>query len=407
MSPQPEAFDREPDLKSLLAGLPRARLAAALASLLGEGFRLCDNDGEELLAGAHADSCSGAVPLHHQLDLLGTLAAPQAAPRQLQAAASLLELLLDAGVRLRMAADLHVQAMHEDYRALLAEHAALAESEARYKALAAELEERVRSQVATIEHAQRQLYEAEKMASVGQLAAGVAHEINNPMGFIRSNLGTAQGYLRRLAALGPPVKVGGIDAITGTWARNDLDFVLEDFAALLAESIAGAERVARIVADLKDFSSIDVAEEKAVDLNECLQAVANVARPQLAGRAELVLELAPLPKLTCHAGRLNQVFLGLVQNAAQALGEGGRIRIGSATAPGEIRIAVADNGCGIPAAVLPRIFDPFFTTREVGKGTGLGLTVARDIVAAHGGRIEVDSAPGRGTTVTIILPVKQ
>jgi signal transduction histidine kinase len=295
--------------------------------------------------------------------------------------------------------------MREDYQQLLAKHAALIESEARYRALSAELEGRVQEQVATIEAAQRQLYQAEKMASVGSLAAGVAHEINNPMGFIRSNLATAAGYVRRLAALAPLVARSAEPALREAWAKGDMDFVLEDFAALLEESVAGADRVAKIVADLKAFSSVDSAEEEFADLNENLRAVANVAAPQLAGRATLTLELSPLPRLRCHPGKLNQVFLSLVQNAIQAVGAGGRIRVGSACGEGELRITVCDDGAGMAPEVLARAFDPFYTTRGVGKGTGLGLTVARDIVAAHGGRIELQSAPGRGTTVTVVLPL--
>ena len=407
MGNPPEAFDRAHGLKTLLAVLPRQKLSRSLAALLGEDWRIRDEDGATLLSGSGSceDSGSGVLPLRFQLDTLGSLAAGGTPPATARAAVQMIELLIDAAARLHMASDLHIQAMHEDYQTLLAKHAALVDSEARYKALAAELDERVKVQVHTIESAQRQLYQAEKMASVGQLAAGVAHEINNPIGFLRSNLNTAADYLRRFRQLAPLIEQAGAPALSDYWRHSELDFVIEDFAALIDESAGGAERVAVIVAALKDFSSIDAIDAAPVDLNDNLRTVANVARPQLPERANIVLDLSPLPRFVCHAGRLNQVFLSLVQNAAQAVGHDGEIRIVSTAGADHIRITVGDNGAGIPAEALPRIFDPFFTTRDVGKGTGLGLTVARDIVISHGGRIEVESAAGQGTRVLVILPL--
>jgi signal transduction histidine kinase len=402
----PERFDRDLNLKTLLANVSPTRLAGVLRGLLGDDFSLRDDDGEEVLAGPRAHPHEGGIPLQHQLDCVGTLSAPAAAPENLQAAAALLDLLMEAGARLRMAADLHLQAVHEDYEMLRSQHAALAESESRYRALAGELEARVQEQVATIEHTRRQLYQAEKLAAVGQLAAGVAHEINNPLGFILSNLATARGYLRHFARLSGIVAQSDAAALKDYWLSHGLDHALRDFADLVEESAAGAERMARIVADLKTFSSIDAAGETVADLNEHLRTVAGVARPRLPDGASLVLDLATLPPLRCHAGRLNQAFLNLLINAAQAVGPDGSIRIVSAATPDGIRIAVEDDGAGVPEGMLERVFEPFFTTRAVGAGTGLGLTVARDVVMAHGGRIRLERLPGRGTRAEIILPVE-
>lgn len=400
----PAQFDRDLDLSSLLAGFPRARLAAVLVGLLGDSFSLRDESGEVILAGRNARPGQAGIPLQHQLDSVGMLSAPEAAPENLRAAAALLEILADAGARLRMAADLHLQAVHEDYQSLLAKHAALAASEDRYRTLAEELDARVRAQVATIEHTQRQLYQAEKLASVGQLAAGMAHEINNPLGFILSNLATARGYLRQFARLSGLAENADAAGLKEYWQAHGLEAALRDFAALVEESAEGAERMAGIVADLKTFSRVDAAGEEAVDLNEHLRAVANMARPRLPAAAALTLSLAPLPRLRCNAGRLNQAFLNLLLNAAQAVGANGEIRLATAAEPGGIRVTIMDNGTGIPAELQGRVFDPFFTTREVGAGTGLGLTVARDAVLAHGGSIALDSAPGRGTRVEVFLP---
>jgi signal transduction histidine kinase len=258
--------------------------------------------------------------------------------------------------------------------------------------------------VATIEDTRRQLYQAEKLSAVGQLAAGVAHEINNPLGFILSNLATARGYLRHFNRLAGLIGQSDAAALKDYWQAHGLDHALRDFTDLIEESAEGAGRMARIVADLKAFSSVDAAGEVMADLNAHLSTVAGMARTRLPAGAALTLDLAPLPRLRCHAGRLNQAFLNLLLNAAQAVGADGEVRITSMETPAGIAITIRDNGAGIPAEVQARVFEPFFTTREVGAGTGLGLTVARDIVLAHGGSIALQSEPGRGTRAEIILP---
>ncbi|GAO35177.1 hypothetical protein SCT_0561 [Sulfuricella sp. T08] len=398
MELEPRTFDREFDLAELLTGMPLARMAPILTTLLDGEFRLVTVDGRLMLGRAESFAQPHCVAIRHDLEPLGYLESASADEACLSAAAGMMELMLQLSARYLMAADLHIETVQEDY-------ASLKESEARYKALSEELEARVRQQVETIETAQRQLYQAEKLASIGQLAAGVAHEINNPIGFIRSNLGTAQQYVGDLSRLVALMKTGDIAQCRAAWEQADMGFVMEDFAALLRESINGADRVTKIVADLKGFSSVDQAEEETVDLNDNLRFASNVLAGQLKDKVELVLELGALPKILCLPGHLNQVFLNLLLNAAQALADQGRITVQSEAAGNEIRIRISDNGCGIPAEQLDRIFDPFFTTREVGSGTGLGLTVCRDIVQAHGGRIDVESKVGAGTTFTVNFPI--
>ena len=314
----------------------------------------------------------------------------------------MLELMLRGVARYKMASGLHLEAVQADYEKLSRKHAALEESEARYRELSQQLEQRVRKQVETIEETGRQLYRAEKLAAVGRLAAGVAHEINNPIGFVRSNLNTSANYVKTFAALGDAVKSG--QPAHSRWNELDMDFVLEDFSALLAESIGGVDRVARIVADLKGFSNVDRGEEEMADLNDSLRQACSVMEGQLPQGVTLVTELGAIPRILCLPGYLNQVFLNLLENVVQAVAGGGEVRVESKHEQGEILIRIADNGCGIAEDVLPRIFEPFFTTRDVGQGTGLGLTVARDIVQLHGGRIEVASRPGAGTAFTVHLP---
>ncbi len=394
----PRHFDRELDIQELLSGVSLERLGGILKVLLGGDFRLVGADGRGLLGSAEPFAQPRRAEIHHDLELLGQLESASADESRLSAAAAMIELMLRLSARYHMAADLHIETVQEDY-------ASLKESEARYKALSEELEVRVKEQVKIIEATQRQLYQAEKLASIGQLAAGVAHEINNPIGFIRSNLGTAQQYVRDLSRLVALMKTGDIAQFQSAWKEADMGFLLEDFTALLGESMEGADRVTKIVSDLKGFSNVDQAEEEVVDLNDNLRFACNVLAGQIKDKAELVLELGVLPKTLCLPGHLNQVFLNLLLNAAQAITDRGRIEVCSEMAGNEIRIRIHDNGCGIPEGSLGRIFDPFFTTRPVGSGTGLGLAVCHDIVQAHGGRIEVESEVGVGTTFTVYLPV--
>jgi signal transduction histidine kinase len=321
------------------------------------------------------------------------------------AAVTMIELIVQSSARYQMVATLHQQAIEEDFRQLTAKHQALLKSEARYKTLADDLERRVSEQVKTIETAHRQLYQAEKLASVGQLAAGLAHEINNPIGFMMSNLKTSQGYLERLSLVAEGLHRDGQHALwKARWAAEDLDFVIADFRDLLLESLSGAERVAKIVADLQGFSRVDAPSAEIADLNDLIRRVCNVSEGNLRGKATLKLELSTLPSLRCHAGQLGQVLLNMLLNAVQSLEKPGEIQFASMAYADTILIKIRDTGPGIPPEILLRIFDPFFTTKQVGQGTGLGLTVCNDIVKSHGGRIDVDTTLGQGTTFTIVLP---
>jgi len=287
--------------------------------------------------------------------------------------ALLLEQLFKSSERYHMASDLHLESVHADYEKLQKKHEALVASEKRFKELAENLEERAQEQVKTIDAAQRQLYQAEKLALVGQLAAGVAHEINNPIGFIRSNLSTADDYVKCFTTFSEKFKSGlDIDNLRNDWNEKDLDFALEDFSVLLKESIDGADRVKKIVADLKDFSNVDGTEETISDLNQIIRSVCNVASSQLAQKTELELDLKDLPQTRCESGNLGQVFLNMIQNAYQAINHDyGKIKVSSSFIDDEIIIKISDNGSGMSKEQVERIYDPFFTTQEVGLVQGL------------------------------------
>ncbi|UCV01857.1 sensor histidine kinase [Dechloromonas denitrificans] len=394
-------FDREWRIEELLDQGMMQRVGPALNVLLGGDAAIVDADGHVLWGIAVAEA--RREPLVLELEPVAYLASQSADQKALAGARTLLELLLRTQVRYKMASNLHLEAVAEDFESLRLEHARLQESEARYKALSGELEARVRAQVLQLEERQQMLYSAEKLASVGQLAAGVAHEVNNPLGFVRSNLATFQHYLGQFGGLKARLGEGEV-----AWQALDLDFVLEDGGDLLAESLKGIDRIAKIVSELKSFSNVDRASEEFLDLNDCLRQAASVIEGQLPPGVSLRLELLPLPGLVCLPGHINQMLLGLLRNAGQAISEAGRpgeIGVSSAADEQGITIHIRDNGVGMTAEQLARAFEPFYTTRPVGAGAGLGLTTARNIVLAHSGRIDLVSYRDVGTTVTLFFPL--
>lgn len=396
------AFDRDFSLTELLRGVNQVKLHAALRALFGDAVVLTDRSGA-VVVGDHRDaSPPQRTPLRGQLEAVGYLETHS--PANARPVADLLEIILFLCAKYRMASDLHLQAVEEDYAELQRKHAALQESENRYKQLAEHLEQRVAEQVKTIESAQRQLFASEKLASVGRLAAGVAHELNTPLGFIKSNLTTARSYLDDVQRLGETLRADPAQALEH-WRRTDLDFVLGDFAALLQESLDGVGRVAKIVADLRSFAHIDGVEEHQADVNAIVRQVCDVAAARVKERIRIVFDLAPVPQVRGDPARLGQVIYNLLVNAIDAIPGEGEIAFATAVDGERVRIQVRDTGSGIPEDVAPYIFDLFFTTKEVGQGTGLGLSFCHDVVRSYGGAIGVESRPGAGTTFTVTLPV--
>jgi len=258
-----------------------------------------------------------------------------------------------------------------------------------------------------LEAAQSKLLQQEKMACIGQLAAGVAHELNNPIGFVHSNLGTLRRYCEKLRALVAAYAERVPDdepEVADLRKRLKIDFVLEDTPALIEESLEGTERVRKIVSDLKVFSHPAEQEPKFANLNEGLESTLNIVHNEIKYKAKAVTEFGDIPPVRCLPNQINQVFMNVLVNAAHAIEESGEIRIRTEADGDGVVITIADSGCGIPPEALGRVFDPFFTTKDVGKGTGLGLSISYDIVRKHGGTMAVESAPGEGTTFTIRLP---
>jgi signal transduction histidine kinase len=274
----------------------------------------------------------------------------------------------------------------------------------------------LQTQIAERKQLESRLVQSEKLASIGQLAAGIAHEINNPMAFLSSNFGMLEGYMDNLfEMLGayeqaePALPPAQAVVLASLRQRIDLLFLKEDIPSLMHESRGGMDRVSKIIQDLKDFSHVESEQKwERADLRVGLKSTLNIVASQLRLVADVVTEYGDMPDVECLPSQLNQVFMNLMQNAAHAIGpQRGTITLRSGGDAAQAWVEVIDTGCGIPPHVLPRIFDPFYTTKPIGKGTGLGLSLSYGIVQKHGGRIDVETAPGAGTTFRVTLPVKQ
>ena len=262
--------------------------------------------------------------------------------------------------------------------------------------------------------AQQKLLQSEKLASIGQLAAGVAHEINNPIGYVHSNIGSLERYIddlfKILESYEHLVRQGDQDtaAQLETIRRDsDVEFLKEDIPALVRESKEGITRVKKIVQDLKDFSHVDSSDEwQWADLHKGLDSTLNIVSNEIKYKADVIKEYGDLPEVECMPSQLNQVFMNLLVNAAHAIGpERGAITLRTGTDGTHVWVDVSDTGCGIPEHLRTKIFDPFFTTKPIGKGTGLGLSLSYGIVQAHGGQLELHSEVGRGSTFRVLLPI--
>jgi signal transduction histidine kinase len=254
------------------------------------------------------------------------------------------------------------------------------------------LEARVEERTAELHQTQAQLLQAEKMKSLGQLVAGVAHELNNPIGFVHANLQLLDEYVKKL--MDEPAD------------EAEADRIAESITKLLSRSREGTQRVKKIVQDLRTFSRMDQAELQEVDIHEEIDRTLGLMEPRFKNRIEVERDYGRIPRVQCYAGQLNQVFLNLLVNACDAIENHGRIQIRTSRHGEGIRVEIADDGSGIPDEVKSRIFDPFFTTKPIGAGTGLGLSLSHGIIERHAGVLSVESESGVGTTFRIDLPLE-
>lgn len=258
---------------------------------------------------------------------------------------------------------------------------------------------------------QSQLIQSEKMASIGILAAGVAHEINNPLGFVKSNLNILHEYITDIQKYHQEVNKQLTTEASQEWQKAliqkyDIDFIFEDVPSLLSSSVSGVEKMTEIVQDLKNFTRTEEATKSRTDINAGLTTTLNMANNELKYNCKVHVELGPVPIINAFPSKLNQVFMNLLINAGQAIKGNGNIYVRTFQKESDIVIEVEDTGSGIAANVLTHIFTPFFTSKPIGKGTGLGLSISHEIVKQHNGRIEVSSEEGRGSCFSVYIPIK-
>ena len=315
--------------------------------------------------------------------------------------------------------------LNEELREQAAE---LARSNERYRQLAAELEQMAATERQSrlelerthqeLQKTQGQLVHSAKLAALGQLVAGVAHELNNPLAFVLNNLSVLERDTHSLpdlihlyheaASVAAQLRQDLYQRILDLADQIDLPYILDNLENILVRSHEGLKRIQRIVQDLRDFARLDQASfQEEIDLSAGIASTLDLIRGRARlQRVELEVDLRPLPPVTCFPSKINQVVLNLGMNAIDACSEGGSVTVRTCAVPGGVEIHVIDTGCGINPAIRAKIFDPFFTTKPPGKGTGLGLSISHAIVEEHGGQIEIDSTPGQGALFIARLPLK-
>ncbi|OHC67023.1 MAG: hypothetical protein A3H93_18360 [Rhodocyclales bacterium RIFCSPLOWO2_02_FULL_63_24] len=398
-----------------------ARREATLHSVTGaarDAIIMIDDQGRIAFWNPAAESMFG----YPAAEALGRELHPLLAPAHYQAAAAQgLAQFRRSGTGAAVGKTLELEALHKDGKEFPVEisFAAIRRAESWWGvAIVRDITARkaVDEQLA---QAQSQLLQADKLAAIGQLAAGVAHEINNPIGFVSSNMTSLESYVADILALldafeaaataGPtgPTSAAALAKAQAMKQEKDLGFLRADLGQLIAESHDGLQRVRKIVEDLKGFAHAEDASWKWADLHSGLESTLNMVKNELKYHCTVHKEYGEMPQVWCVPAQLNQVFMNLLVNAGQAIEGKGNIHLTTGQQGKEVFIAIADTGIGIPPQIQQRLFDPFFTTKPVGKGTGLGLSVSNSIVQKHHGRIELHSEVGKGTTFTVWLPITQ
>ena len=334
-----------------------------------------------------------------------------------------LHLLINLKHQTMLTSGLHGMVVIESYAQLKEKAAQLARSEEKYRQLAANLEIEVQKKTEEIRITHAHLMQQEKLAAIGQLSAGVAHEINNPLGFMISNLHSMRDYARDLGELVKSYRnLGGLqgrqakNTQSTSWQQQiseikdlekelDADFMLTDLPVLADETISGAERIQKIVTDLKTVARPGENALELIDIHRSIDAVLTILHTRLEKGITIDKAYGSIPLVSGVAQELNQVWLNLLTNAVDAMEGRGTLSIATHVDGDLVTIAISDTGRGIPKENLSKIFDPFFTTKQVGRGMGLGLHLVYQLVRKHNGRIDVNSVQGRGSTFSVAFSV--
>ncbi len=320
--------------------------------------------------------------------------------------------MIRANLKRLLTTEIHTHVVASSYEELLEAHRRLSASEQRYRELAVNLESQVQERTAELRQTYARMMQQEKLAAVGQLAAGMAHEINNPLGFMLSNLTTLHRCLARILemlnpcrselapALAPPLQ----NSLHRRWRELKLDMITEDLEELLPQTIEGAQRVQKIVSDLRGFSHIDSPGDTLLDVNMQIERTLAVMASEFDPATRITCQFGELPAVRGNGALLCQSFMNILRNALQARPRGLELKISTEATEGSVRLSFLDNGPGIPEESRARIFEPFFTTREVGQGMGLGLAVVHDAVTAMGGMVTAQNNKNNGAQIILTLP---
>jgi signal transduction histidine kinase len=323
-----------------------------------------------------------------------------------------LQTLINGAMKRMLTSEAHTTIVNQSYEELLESNERLKASEQQFRELAATLEIKVQERTLELNRLYATMLQKEKLAAVGGLAAGMAHEINNPIGFVISNLHTLTKYAAKLKEMlefcrvtcEPALPEHFAIQVESLWEKLKIGFVLTDIDALVAQSLNGAERVQKLVADLKGFSHVDGTGVLLTDINLELEQTLSVLSHEVRSGTIIDLNLESVPKVLLKPALLSQAFLHIIQNALQLETTDLKIAISTGQQGKNVLVRIADNGPGIPRVIRDRIFEPFFTTKDVGQGTGMGLTLAQQAIQACSGTIEITCPPAGGTVVTLSLP---
>lgn len=383
------------------------------------GAVIVDNLGEPLWSAGRAETNpTTRHPLCLEGETIGAVCCsgdPAGAGIAMAIIGGALNTMLLHSLKRKLTTMVHTKVVNQSYSELLETNQRLGESEKRYRELAESLESRVQERTDELQHAYARMLQQEKLASIGQLAAGMAHEINNPLGFLLSNLSALEKYVRRFREL----LLFCRDQLSRSenqdvqrrfehrWRQLKMDLVLEDAPELIDQSRCGGERVKEIISTLKGFSHIDDIDNQVVDLNEELERTMRVMAHEVPQGAVIKWDLQTLPAWMGPPSLLCQAFYNLLRNAFQCRTDGLILTLQTRHVDDHIQVVIADNGPGIPEELHQRVFEPFYTTRDVGQGQGLGLTLVYDVVQNCQGKIRIDSGAGQGARFELLLPYRR